>query len=96
MAELRMEVLVYVNCEAGGTSQCSTTALEAAMAQVIGQALAMMFGLLVLRLIYKFSLNLTNNLENGSQRKSVLVKGVFVVLALAPWVGMFVYVKFYS
>ena len=66
------------------------------MAQVIGQALAMMLVLFILRLIYKFSLNITNKLDRGSSGKSAFVKGFFVVLAIAPWVGMFIYVKFYS
>lgn len=66
------------------------------MAQVIGQALAMMLVLFILRLIYKYSLNLTNKLNSGSPGKSAFVKGFFIVLALAPWVGMFIYMKFYS
>ena len=70
--------------------------LEAQMAQVIGQALAMMLVFFILRLIYKFSLNITNKLDRGSSGKSAFVKGFFVVLAIAPWVGMFIYVKFYS
>ena len=66
------------------------------MAQIIGQALAMMLVLFILRLIYKFSLNLTNKLDQGSSGKSAFVKGFFGILAIAPWVGMFIYVKFYS
>ena len=66
------------------------------MAQIIGQALAMMLVLFILRLIYKFSLNLTNNLERGNPRKSAFVKGFFILLAIAPWIGMFIYLKFYS
>lgn len=66
------------------------------MAQIIGQALAMMLVLFILRLIYKFSLNLTNKLDSGSSNKSAFVKGFFIILAIAPWVGMFIYIKFYS
>jgi apolipoprotein N-acyltransferase len=66
------------------------------MAQVIGQALAMMLVLFILRLIYKYSLKLTNKLDRGSPGNSAFVKGFFVVLAIAPWIGMFIYVKFYS
>lgn len=66
------------------------------MTQTIGQVLAIMLVLFILRLIYKFSLSLTNKLDDGSSGKSLFVKGVFVIIAIAPWVGMFVYVKFYS
>ena len=66
------------------------------MAQIIGQALAMMLVLFILRLISKFSITLTNKLDQGSSGKSAFVKGFFVILAIAPWVGMFIYVKFYS
>ena len=78
------------------TAAAELRALEAQMAQVIGQALAMMLVFFILRLIYKFSLNITNKLDRGSSGKSAFVKGFFVVLAIAPWVGMFIYVKFYS
>ncbi len=52
--------------------------------------------LFILRLIYKYSLKLTNKLDRGSPGNSAFVKGFFVVLAIAPWIGMFIYVKFYS
>ena len=52
------------------------------MAQVIGQALAMLLVLFILRLIYKFSLNITNKLDRGSSGKSAFVKGFFVRIAV--------------
>lgn len=66
------------------------------MTQTIGQVLAIILVLFILRLIYKYSLSLTNKFDAGSSVKYLFIKGVFVVIAIAPWVGMVVYVKFYS
>lgn len=64
--------------------------------QAIGKLLAMAVVFFILGLIYRYSLRLTQNLKQGSTFKSRSVKTLFVILALTPWVGMYVYIKYFS
>lgn len=50
---------------------------------------------LILKFVEKFSTNLTNNLEKESRFKSRLIKTVFICLGLFPWIGIFVYAKYF-